>query len=269
MTEPWEHVQWTGLIYGNPGTKKSFFGAGFPKPMKLFCFDPPAKALAYLQQGFATGIERDDAGNMRQYVYESVETRKRAGAEGLLIEISYFHDPIPSLLGKSKHLSGYERFQAELAQHTNEGWAGWASTLLDSYTFCELSAVRLEQYKMNPSAKDARQWYGGAKGHIQRDIMSTLIWAPCHVCVIAHVDPQRIDLQEKQKWGISAVGTLRGDLPGAFPEVYLMYEERREKQLFNWLMTESDGAYIAQTHIQAPNPCEPRWEALWTNQRSL
>jgi len=31
-----------------------------------------------------------------------------------------------------------------------------------------------------------------------------------------------------------------------------------------WLMTESDGHYIAGSVIGAPNPCEPTWAALWS-----
>ena len=68
MSNPWSTTQWSGLVYGNPGTRKTFFAATLPKPMKVFMFDPPAKGLAYLQQGHAGPLEWMEDGGGFQFV---------------------------------------------------------------------------------------------------------------------------------------------------------------------------------------------------------
>ena len=269
MADPWESIHWSGLIYGNPGLGKTIFAAGMPKPLKVFMFDPAAKGLAYLQQGAVSPVEWMPDGGGFQFV-RSYETGE------VVVELEYFVDRDPTRLASQKLPSAYERFQASLITHMDEHWKGYQSAVLDSYTFCELACSRLVQYKLNPApggVQDAKhnqmQWGGQVRGIVQTDIISVFPWIDCHSCILAHVDDKRYDEQERQMWGIGAVGRLGSILPGAFAEVYLMYRVLNEKAKAweTWLMTESDGKYIAQTHIQAPNPCEPTWEALWANQR--
>ena len=267
-----ETVQWSGLIYGNPGTRKTFFAATLPKPAKIFMFDPPAKGLAYLQQGHAGPLEWMEDGGGFQFVTDP-ESKE------VLVELEYFSDKNPMGIGQQKYPCAYERFQSSLMAHMAEGWlmqdgvTSFKSVILDSYTFCELACVRLQQYKLNPapggvqdSKHNQMQWAGMARGVLQVDLLAVLPFiTPCHVCVLAHVDAQRFDQQEKSLWGISAVGQLKGMVLGAFPEVYYMYTAWNDqtKKADSWLMTETDGQFMAQTHVGASNPCEPRWEALW------
>lgn len=273
-TKPWEVMQWCGLVYGNPGTKKTFFAAGLPKPMKVFAFDPAAKMLAYLLQGQASAVDWMEDGGGFQFVTDP-ESKKT------LVELEYFLDKNPMGIGSQPYPCAYERFQTSLITHMEEGWKmpdgePYRSVILDSYTFCELACVRLQQFKLNPapggvqdSKHNQMQWAGMARGVLQTDIMTVFPWVPCHALIIAHVDDKRYDEQDKQLWGVSAIGKLGINLPGAFSEVYLMYKEMNDKtgKWESFLMTESDGQYIAQTHIGAPNPCKPEWEALWTNCR--
>lgn len=258
---PWDKAQWTGLVYGNPGTRKTFFAATLPKPMKVFLFDPPAKGLAYHLQGFDGGVSHMDDGGMFRLIW--TDHKK----EELVVEIEYFFDKDPTQIAYQKSPCAYERFQTALIGHMDDSWKGFRSVVLDSYTFCEMAAVRLMQYKLNPapggvqdSKHNQMQWSGQARGTIQTDIMAVFPWASIHACVLAHVDDQRYDEQEKQMWGVAAIGKLGKQLPGAFSEVYRMYID---KEGHSKLMTESDGQYIAQTHLGALNPCEPTWEALW------
>ena len=267
-----QRPQWSGLIYGNPGTRKTFFAATLPKPMKVFMFDPPAKGLAYLQQGHAGPLEWLEDGGGFQFVVNP-ESKE------VLVELEYFLDKNPMGIGQQKYPCAYERFHASLMAHMAEGWlmqdgkTPFASVVLDSYTFCELACVRLQQYKLNPapggvqdSKHNQMQWAGMARGVLQVDLLAVLPFiTPCHVCVLAHVDAQRFDQQEKSLWGISAVGQLKGMVLGAFSEVYLMYTEfdEKTKRAESWLMTETDGQYMAQTHVGAKNPCRPTWEGIW------
>jgi hypothetical protein len=270
-----EHVNyptWSGIIYGNPGLGKTYFASSFPKPMKIFMFDPPAKGLAYQQQGNQGSMISMPSGGKLQYI-----TQPETGE--LAVEIEYFSDAKPTIIGMEKEPCAYERFQASLYAHMDEGWMTaeevphkFQTVVLDSYTFCELACVRMQQFKVNPAPggiQDAKhnqmQWSGAARNVLLTDIVSTWPYIPCHNMVLAHVNDKRFDEQEKQLYGISAIGTLGVVLPSAFAEVYLIFVQYndKEKKYENWLMTERNGQYIAQSHIGAPNPCRPAWEALW------
>lgn len=274
---PWESTQFCGLVYGNPGIGKTFFAATMPKPMKVFLFDPPSKALAYRQEGFPGPIVRGPDESVFQFVYATQEERDQdqsGTGKGAIIEMESFVDRNPAGIGTQRMPCAYERFQSSMIQHMNDDWKGFKSVVLDSYTFCELACVRLQKYKINPapggiedSKHNQMQWAGQARHILQLDIMTTFPYLPCHGCVIAHVDDQRHDEQEKKLWGVAAIGRLVSLLPCAFGEVYFMYRKVNDKtqQLESWLLTETDGSYISQSHINAPNPCKPTWEALWTN----
>lgn len=263
---PWEGRLWKGVIYGNSGTRKSFFAASMittiykqtGQPGKVFMFDPFGKENPYLIQGLAGGLQEVEDGGFFQYVFDKEKPKQ------VMIEIEYFADMMPQTLDKQKNLSAYERFQISLEDHVNNKWEGYASVVMDSYSFYEESVLRLNQYKLNPTAKsgaiqDGKQWYGAARRASANDVVSTLAWAPRHVCVIAHVDRSRVDLQDKQAWGIDAAGQGSGAIPRAFAECYFFYKEKDQVRV----MTDSDGTYIAHSHIQAPNPCAATWEALW------
>ena len=262
---------WSGLVYGNPGLHKTFFAATFPKPLKVFMFDPPAKGLAYHLQGNPGEIvDMSDGGKFQFITNEKGE---------IVVEIEYFNDSNPRAIGVSQNPCAYERFQTSLVSHMDEGWTiqgskkMYQSVVLDSFTFCERACLGMIEFKINPapggmqdSKHNAMQWAGQASSILMTDIIGVWPWIPCHSLVLAHVNDKRFDEQAKQLYGVSAIGTkLPVAMPGAFAEVYLMYKEfnEKKKQYEYWLMTESDGAYMAQTHIGAPNPCEPTWKALW------
>lgn len=257
---------WTGLVYGNAGCGKTPFAAQLPKPSKVFMFDPHAKALAYLQQGVPGPIERMDDGGAFCFV-------KDPESKEVLIEIEYFVDLAPTQIAVQKFPCAYERFQASLIQHMQDNWEGYKSVIIDSYSFCELACLRMQQYKINSapggiqdSAHNGKQWAGQARGILQTDIMSTVPWIPIHACLLAHVDDQLFDEQDRQLYGINAIGKLGKLIPGAFSEVYFMHNEWDDKAKVqrHWFMTESDGRYIARSDLRVPNPCPATWEALWT-----
>ena len=264
MPEPWETTLFTGLIYSNPGVGKTPFAAQLPKPIKVFQFDPPAKALAYRQQGFAKPIEYMDDGGAFQFIVDP-ESKK------LLVEIEYFSDSNPTAIATQKHPCSYERFQASLQGHMREHWQGYASVVLDSYTFLEMACVHMQQYKINPApggiadgGHNQKIWAGQARGVIQTDIMSVFPWIPIHALVLAHVDEQRFDEQDTQLWGISAIGKLGKILPGAFSEVYYMYKDFNEKEKTEqaYFLTR-ENKHIARSDLRVPSPCKAAWEALW------
>src|SRR5437773_5877872 len=159
LINPWDHVLFKCLLYGNPRVWKSHFGAQLPKPMKLFCFDPIGKEWAYLQQGEPQGLEYMDDGGIFQFVRDP-QTQET------LIEIEYFWDKSPKGIAKQKFPCAYERFQASLETHTNEHWKGFQSVVVDSYTFLEVAAKRLEQYKLNPGGGEW-PWRNGVRDKVQ------------------------------------------------------------------------------------------------------
>jgi hypothetical protein len=264
MTEPWELRLFTGLVYGCAGCGKTPFAAQLPKPIKVFQFEPLAKAWPYLQQGRPEPVQYMDDGGAFLFVRDP-ETKD------VLVEIECFFDANPAGIAKQKYPCAYERFQTALQGHMSDNWKGFASAVLDSYPFCEIACSNMIQYKINPApggVQDAKhnqmQWAGETRGVIQTDILCIFPWIPIHSLVLAHVDDQHFDKQEKQVWGVSAIGKLGKILPGPFAEVYHMYTkwDAQTQTEESWFETRED-QYIARSGMRVPSPCKAEWEALW------
>ena len=267
------------LTYGDPGVGKSEFVGTYVdymlqkklemKPVKVWMFDPFGKDKPYLRRGNPSGYA--DLG-------DSTPARLVYGPDGqTLFEIEYFFDLNPAGLGKAgSPLSAYERFQASLRE---TDWSQFSAVCLDSLTGFRNAVLHVNQFKVNAVSKggaqqDARQWYGAATRAIETDVMSTLAWAPCHTFVLAHVNAEHDEMaQGGWIYGIMAPGKLSTAIASVFSEVYWMYVQYGEKKQGNqrdprYLLTQHNGRFIAQTHIDAPQICTPTWEAVTQNIRT-
>lgn len=241
MSRPPIHV----MPYADSGAGKSTFAATFPKPMLVFMFDPRGKEWPYLRRG----IVKEDG-----HVYS------KKNPDQLLIQIERYLDD------DFRHPDAYSRFMDRLSTFVEE-YGKWASVVLDSVTFAALAARMWHKYDLNKTAKDGRQWFGGATDLIEELLMGRFAALPMNVVVCAHTE------EEKDEVNGSFVRTplvpgkrLNKAVLAAFQEVYHLGVQRDEKgNVTHTLQTRSDQLWSASTQIQAPNGCEPDYAALWSN----
>lgn len=252
------------LPYGDFGSGKSTFADTFPNPKLIACFDAFGKDMPYLKTpGHVIGELKTDGFGSR---YREVHSGK-TGA--LLKRIEYYHDiewlPEPKEVRRKAGVSvqdiiptTYARFLRRMAAFQEEQDL-WATYILDSVTSMEITARRWDQFVLNPGAEDARQWYGASKDMLERMLMGRLAGLPMNVVVLAHIDDEKYEHQGTSRRMPMAPGKLRGALPSQYAEVYRVYATNDA----HWLQTRSDNVWAATTQIDAPNPCQPHYHALW------
>jgi hypothetical protein len=268
------------LIYGDPGVGKSEYVATYIdyllkyqfeiKPMKVWLFDPVGKDMRYLRRGQASQfLDLQDGGTVARVV-----TGKE---QQPLFEIEYFFDMIPQDLGRQgAPLSAYERFQQSLRV---TDWSMYSAVCLDSLTGFRNAVLRVQQFKINRESGSGKQqhgmqWYGAAGLAIQNDVMATLACAPIHTFVTAHVDAKKDDARGFYMYAVAAPGQLSSGIASAFSEVYYLQVVTGEKGVRKRLLQTEQGMdatgkgeYIALSELQAPNFCEPSWEAVTSQVR--
>ncbi len=237
--------------------------------MKVWMFDAPGKDMRYLRRGKASSFMDLGDGTIARVV---------SGEDGQpLFEIEYYYDMIPQELGRhGAPLSAYERFQASLREID---WGKYSAVCLDSLTGFRDAVLKVQQFKLNKESGSGKaahgmQWYGAAGLAIQNDVMSTIAFAPCHAFVPAHVDTKKDDARGFLIYAVCAPGQLSSGVARAFSEVYYMHvipgdrgSKRRVLQTENGLDGTGKGEYIALSEMEAPNFCEPTWEAVTRNFR--
>lgn len=238
------------LFYGESGTGGSTGIATFPKPMLVFFFDPFGKDVPYLKRGAFSDVTLDERGTP----VREVVSRKTGN---LLIRMEYYLD------ADAQQAEAYQRFLSRLSRFGTDEYAQWATVTLDSVTFMELAARKMEQYVLNPRAKDPRQWYAGSKERLEEILMTRFGSLPMNVCVRAHVDIEKDELQGGIVRAPSAVGKLGRALPTGYSEVYRTFVRTTSGQNEFWWQTQSDAQWGAQTHVGAPNPCAQEYRAIW------
>lgn len=241
------------LGYGESGSGKSTFAATFPKPMIVFCFDAYGKDVVYRKRGRTTPEYVDELGVVHQDVVND--------AGELLIAIEYFHDEDPEQPG------AYERFLKRMNRFDANERAHYRTAVLDSVTSMELCARKMYQHKILKLSKEPRQWYAGATERLEEMLCSRFgSFRDLNVLVLAHIDQDKDELYGTFVRTPSAPGRLRSRLAAFYPEMYRANVTRDGKNLRYSLQTRSDMMYVAfSMEAEAPDPCEPRYSALWAN----
>lgn len=251
MKRSWAHI----VVYGDSGSGKTTFASTAPKPIKVFCFDRFGKDTPYLKRG---KVQETDGGKL---VF---------GDKGkLLIDIEYFHDrDVTELVrgepsGEGRGPTAYEAFIHRIREYDEEKFA---TTVLDSATFAELSARKLDQYKLNPLTKDSRQWYARSKELMEELLLIRLAGMRSNVLVLCHVDEDKDELHGRFVRNPMLPGKLKKYLAAGYGEFYRSYVTRDEERKRVYLLqTQSDDEFNASTQIDAPDPCPQHFEALWAN----
>ena len=181
--------------------------------------------------------------------------------DDLAVRLEYYHDANP------KKPSAWHNFE--------ENWAerdpieeGYATVVLDSMTSAQLHKFHDAKFRTMRTAKDPRKWYGDMTESLEQMVMGRFSALHCNVVVVAHMSREKDDRAGSMVYWPSAPGRLGpkgGGLPSAFAETYRAYVRTKSQDNEYLLQTETSSKHIACTQIQAPNPCEPEYEALWEN----
>ena len=126
----------------------------------------------------------------------------------------------------------------------------------------------MEQFILNPSYKDPRKWYGAATEYIER-MVAMQKSLTCNVIFICHVSRDKDDVGGEFLFGPDLPGRLSYSAGRYFNEMYRIwiYRNPTTGEAQRVLQTDGDGRFQCKTHINAPNPCFPHYEALWANWR--
>lgn len=238
------------LTYGDPGSRKSTFAATFPKPMNVFFFDPIGKETPYLRQGNPTELYVNDT--------YGIYSRDVLDANGdLLIRIEYFGDIDP------KKPTGYKAFLSRMQDFYKE-MDIWRTAVIDSVTFMEFGSRKYEQYVLNKTTKDQRQWWAGATDAVEEMLQGSFGAMPINVVVTAHIDEHKDDFNGMILRRPKAPGRLGKGLAAGYSEVYHAYVYRDDKGDLQYaLQTRPDAMWIAESQIGAPDPSWGDYEQLW------
>lgn len=239
------------LVQGESGSGKSTFAATFPNPSWVVMFDPWGKHFPYVE-GF------DEVQEEENYIALS-----NKGELQRIIEFFVDQD--------STNPSAYLNFQAALAEKYREieNWAG-GTFIFDSLTMAEYSARKLGEHKMIRRGKsgelDGRQPYAFSKERLEEVFLGGVTsLRGINVVLLTHIDEDKDEADGRMVYNPSAPGKLRKLLPSTWGEFYrahIVYNNTTRSVAYA-LQTQPSDRYNACTRIGAPNPCAPRYSALF------
>lgn len=140
----------------------------------------------------------------------------------------------------------------------------WATVINDSVTYMEIMARKQQQYVLNKTAREPRQWFAGSTDTLEEVLMIRFGSFPCNVVVVAHVDEDKDELHGSMVRNPAAPGRLRKRSPSGYGEVYHAYVKRDDKgqPMYLW-QTRGDHQFNAKSAVQAPDPCPQHYAAIW------
>lgn len=239
------------LIYGDPGMGKTTFAATCPKPMLVASFDTIGKESPYLRLGAGYDEDVDERGIPIKLVYDE--------ANNLIVQVEQYIDIDPT------NPDGYRCFLERMAMFQSE-YADWNTFVVDSITYMEIAARKQAQYVLNKDAKDPRQWWGASTDRVEEMICIRCGSMPINVVVITHIDTDKDEINGSMIRVPKAPGRLGkgGGLPAGYSEIYRSYIARDDTgaRIYS-LQTRGDNLWMAETHIDAPDPCIADYNELW------
>jgi len=241
----------------------------FPKPMLVFCFDHNQKEMPYRKGGEDLGLS-----------LKKIET-----GENKFIEIPYRDVKHPDGLTRIEYYNrtddinnptAFAYFRTRMGV-LHEEYDVWKTVVVDSVTFMELQARKLEEKILNPLPKgvslyekgarfDGRTWFAGATSSLEELLCVRLAGLDMNVVVVAHVDKDKNMISGEIVQVPFAPGRLssRSLLTAAFAEQYRLYTIRDEEgRRLHQAQTMNRDGFSAGTQIDAPDPVYPHYQALW------
>lgn len=259
--QPYPHTH--TIVYGQPGLKKSTFAATYPKPQIVFLFDPPDKAVPYYRWGKPVPCQDPYYDELRASTGAEIPVTDVLDHETgeLLVRVEEYGDVDPL------RPTGFVAFEWRIDNFSQEA-VQWGSVVVDSLTFCEYGAFLLEQNVNNPGTKDTRQWYGGVRVGVEPMVRARFPRWRTNVILIAHTSEEAKKGVEGPEGGtlrfIQAVGKLGQNLPAGYGEYYHLNARKLPGgETLYMATTKHDGFWMANSLINAPDPCPLQYLALW------
>ena len=258
MTVPPLHI----LIYGEPFVGKSYFNRTMPVPHLIFFFDNPGKDNPYLGLGQVQDVNPDGTPMLNSVGCPMKRVWKD---DQLLLQIEYFHERYwvaDQDGGLVPDPTAYSLFCKRMVA-IDADCQYFATISIDSLTFLEIAMRQREQYKLNPTARDPRQWYGGARNEVEQIVMCRFGSLPTNIVLVCHEATKEIEKTKELLRGVNVVGQLGKTIPCAFPEMYRMrFDPLGNKGAgLRYLQTVSDINWPANSEF-APNPCKPDYQSV-------
>jgi hypothetical protein len=246
------------LVYGDAGSGKTSFAATWPRPILVLAWDPIGKEMPFYKRGAVQPMTHMEIGTA------TIPVRQVLDKNGnVVVQVEHYIDKNPRQPeGYSKFMSRWNTLEAEYDQ--------WATIVIDSVTFMELMARKEHQYRLNPTARDPRQWFGGSTDLLEENLMIQVGALPMNCVVTAHVDEDKDEVNGFFVRNPKAPGRLgKGKgLAAAAVEVYRSFVGRDADGNNQYLLqTQTDTIFNCATRIGAPNPCAPMYKALWPNNK--
>lgn len=253
------------FCYGESGVGKSTFAATWPKPMRVFHFDPYGKDIAYITACIEAGGKPGEVYQHGDNFFLDLEF-----PDGL-IRIQYFHD------GDMDAPTAYQRFTEALSTFRQHESGQYKTIVLDSVTSMGLAARKREEKVLNPfkrfeKNKDMRQWWAASTDALEEVLCGAFGAFQENVLVLLHVDKDTSVIGGQVTRGPGAPGRLSSNnvLGAYFQEQYYLMTYRDEAgNLHRAMQTSNRDGYQATSLIKAPDPCYPHYESLWVNWDAL
>lgn len=227
--KPDQHIK--VLLYGNSGSGKTCFAAGWPGPIHYADFDGKVNSAA----AFLAGSPKLD-----QITYENYAPTDRFGSAGA-------------------------RFNSDMSKMRASGKLPGTLVLDSLSTFSD--EIMRYLMKLNPSIK--RMGTQGAEVPAMQDyqvarlffkqVLGEMLNLPCNVVVTAHIQMDKDEITGQIIRSPMLAGKLARELPIIFPEVYRSYV-KDGKYL---AQTKTDAQYECRTQIRGlPAEIELNYESL-------
>jgi AAA domain len=222
------------LVYGDSGTGKTCFAAGFPTPIEIHDFDGKANSAAYFFKNDADRLSKID---VRQY----------------------------SKLPKERRIAEWERRLVEIAQMANmnqplpfktlviDSLTTLVSSILDDYIYRSQTGIKRPVVGMN-----SQQDYGLLDKHMQQ-ILSALLALDANVVFVGHITTEKDELTGSLSKKPFMAGKFADKLPMYFEEVYVSKVSNDGKYI---LQTQSDSYHKCRTQRGLPKEIPAQFSSL-------
>lgn len=254
------------VLMGVTGTGKDTFAHTLPNPKAIHLFDAPDKAIPYMKKHPITGMGKPvEIGEVKNYEFIegiSIDTRMiQYEGENEWARVFYWNS-------KSIYQpDAYPKFKAYMDGFYTRGEDKIYNTfILSSATNFELQARKLDEYVTNSTVKDGRQHYGASTKACEELFVGVFPYLPMNVVLMCHIENKQDQVHGDLLFNPRLPGQLSVNISSNYGEHYRALKIRDvEGNLEYVLNTRGDDRYAGQTHIDAPEVCEPVYDALWTN----
>ncbi len=242
------------LIYGDAGTLKSTLAADFPKPMLVWNFEGLGNDAPYLRRGTPSQLlVNEELG----FYYRSVMNPE--GEE--IIRIEYYHDP------NEEEPSAWDRYRTRMALFVAE-YSDWQTVVFESVDFADVACRNAQRFLYNPNTKEPRQWRAETTDQLENLLKMRFGGFPMNVITITGISEQQDEVSGIFVRNPNAPGRLKKGLSRAYAEVYHTYtvqDPNNRNKFIPQVQTQIGNGFVAKsTLLNAPNPCWPSYDALWT-----